>query len=127
MGVIALRPHPAWTVCLLFLFATSPAPAQPEAQKSVRDLIRELESRDEQSRFQALTALEGRGAAALPALDRLLALLEVGDEGTRLRCSLVLGNLGEPAVRPLAERLAHKEAGVVNYALWALEKIGPDA
>ncbi len=57
----------------------------------------------------------------------LVKELSAADESARLRAALALGNLGKPAVGPLAEALASKDADARYYAVWALGLIGPDA
>jgi len=95
------------------------------ARKAGANLLKARLAKRAPERVTALQRLAELGRDAAPALAEILACLDHGDEDERLNAALVLGGIGEPAVKPLIERLSSKEATVRYYSAWSLGLNGP--
>src|SRR5437016_5489670 len=90
-------------------------------------LMKELDSSDTQARVQAIMGLADFGAAAAPAVPKLVAALKTDDEDLRLNAAIALGKIGKDAVPPLTEMLQSQDDDTRFYAIWALGWIGSEA
>jgi HEAT repeat protein len=79
------------------------------------------------SRFAAVSALQGMGEGAAPAIPLLVRNLGDPDPLFRERLVALLASLGGPAVGPLTEALSSPSAEVRGGAARTLEELGPKA
>lgn len=120
-------------VAVTFLLVSSSALPQGEPEKAAAarraeaNLLKARLAKRVPERVPALQRLAELGQDAAPALVEVLACLDQGDEDERLNAALVLGGIGEAAVKPLVERLSNKEATVRYYSAWSLGLNGPIA
>ncbi len=94
-------------------------------EKRARAAAEDLSSTDEERRLLAAAELLRLGVRAAPALPELLALLRT--ERNDLPIALIIGQLGEPAVKPLIAILQEGPKADRASALCALAWIGPPA
>jgi HEAT repeat protein len=98
------------------------APAQ-----NLKPLLKKLDSKKADVRFDALMQLADLGPKAAPATDKLIGLLTRFDENDRVPAILALGKIGKPALPALEKLLTHEDELTRHDAVWAMALIGKDA
>jgi HEAT repeat protein len=96
--------------------------------KTVAELIRKLEARDERSRLTAIRQLGRLGVAgreAVPALAKVM--LHDPQANVRNQAAQALGQIGVPAVPELVRTLQNRDQATRLRAALALAQIGPEA
>ncbi len=112
---------------IAFLLIWITAAATARAQNPVESLLKKLDSKKSDTRFDALMALADLGPQAAPATDRLISILKQFDEEDRTLATIVLGKIGKPAISALEKLLDHEDEAVRHNAVWALGLMSSDA
>ncbi|MBY0523249.1 MAG: HEAT repeat domain-containing protein [Gemmataceae bacterium] len=105
------------------------AEAGPEAASAVPELGALLKDKKAsvKARENAAYALAQVGPAAKGAMDDLIAALQEKEGDIRRHSSTALGNIGEPAAKPLMGTLEDKNPNVAFAAREAIKRIGKAA
>jgi len=106
---------------------TGAKPREKEVPPKVQALIKQLGSKDENDRLNAIMALHDLGREARAATAALIEVVKTGDEYLRLNSSLALGRIGKEAVGPVARLVDDKDPRVRFCAVWTLGLLGPEA
>lgn len=104
----------------------------PAAAPAIEALTGALSDRDRQVWFHAIGALTRLGPEARAAIPKLLEGLEDSSRQVRFRSAHALGAIGAGAVKPIVEKLDHRDRGRRESwrrqaACQAIEIIGPAA
>ena len=116
-----------WIV-LFSLSATLAVAADTAAAPTTADLIKALDSKDEDARIEAIDELAARGSESKTAIKGLAAALTDKSAAVRAHAALALGSLGDdakPAVPALAKAVTDADLSVRRAAIRSLRRIRP--
>src|SRR5262245_59803744 len=112
---------------LLPIYTSAQDKEPPTDKEKLEALLKDLKSKDVETRYEAIMALAEFGPDANAAVPELVRALQEPSEDLRVAAALTLGKIGKGAVKSVAELLTHKDTEVRFYALWAVGNIGPEA